>query len=454
MSNMKQRILVIDDNIELIYALRRTLEQEGYLVSTITEPTASIEPEVEATDLLIVDINLGKASGLDMLISLREQGYEQPVIIITAHATPHNVITATRHGAIDVLQKPFEVEQLVDAVKRSFPSSEGNSLNLAVDGQPVIGTSASMLKVCKTAGLASSNNLNVLLTGETGVGKEVIAKAIHQYSDRAKQRMVAINCSAIPESLLEAELFGYARGAFTGAARETPGKIEAAEGGTLFLDEIGDIPPPFQAKLLRFLEDQTFYRLGETRLKQADVRVVCATNRNLDEMVLNGSFRDDLYFRLSQLTIAIPPVRERKEDIKPLIELFIHQANSELGCRVHRIDAEVLKAAQVHHWPGNIRELKNVVFRAALSASNGVLSTLPYNSAQQASANAGIKECVDRYLEKEGTGSATELARIFEAALLSALARDLNGNKTYMCEALNISRNTLKVRLKEHGLDF
>lgn len=450
---MKQRILVIDDNVELAYALKRTLEQEGYLVNTVTDPGETIGLEVAQADLLIVDINLGQASGLDMLVSLREQGFEQPVIIITAHATPHNVITATRYGALDVLQKPFEVEQLVDAVKRSFPSTEGDSLTLAVDGQPVIGTSANMLEVCKAAGLASSNNLNVLLTGETGVGKEVIAKAIHQYSDRAKQRMVAINCSAIPESLLEAELFGYARGAFTGAAKETPGKIEAAEGGTLFLDEIGDIPAPFQAKLLRFLEDQTFYRLGETRLMQADVRVICATNRNLDEMVANGNFRDDLYFRLSQLTIAIPPLRERREDIKPLIELFIHQANDELGCRVHRIDAALISAAQNHHWPGNIRELKNAIFRAALSASNGVLSNLPSRNIYSASAGGNnIQECIDAYLDKQGVETAQELANEFEAALLRALARHFNNNKTHMCEALGISRNTLKVRLKEHGL--
>lgn len=453
---MRGTVLVVDDHHEVVYAVRRLLEAEGVSVLS-ADSVERAEPLVERADALILDIQLEDGSGLALLERLRAGGDETPAIVLSAHTFPDNVVEASKRGALQVLTKPIEGDSLLQAVEQALAQEvpPATDTTLSAEAHGVLGSSAAMMEVFQALGVAAANELNVLLTGETGVGKEVAAELIHRHSPRSEGPFVAINCTAMPEALLESELFGHASGAFTGASRASEGKVEAASGGTLFLDEIGDMPLAFQAKLLRFLEDKRFFRLGESTPRQADVRVIAATNRCLAGGG-DGEFRSDLYYRLAQLPIHIPPLRERLEDVPALIEAFLQSANREMGLDIHGITPEVRRQAQEHPWPGNIRELKNVVYRAAARRQRGVIdrldlepsgaeapATAPGAAAQDS--DAALDALIDQALRNG------ELPRLLSDLEQRAITRALayyGGNKSRVAEALGVSRNTLRARIQ------
>ena len=439
-------VLVIEDDRDARYALRRVLEEAGYSVFDVGDP--SQVKEVDGFDLLVLDLKLGRSSGLDFLRRLREEGKNIPVVVITAYANPENIISASRYGAIDILKKPFEKGDLLEVVERIINDPGVPQRIPASSENPIIGESKSMLEVFKKVGLAASTDMNVLLVGETGVGKDLLAKTIHENSGRKDFPFLAINCSAIPENLLEAELFGYKKGAFTGAIKDAKGKVELGEGGTLFLDEIGDMPYSLQAKLLRFLENKKFYRLGDEKEREANIRVISATNRDLRKMIEVGKFREDLYYRLSQIVIEIPPLRERKEDIPFLIDFFIGRANEEFGTEVQGLSDSALKEALDYEWKGNVRELKNLIYKVVLETRKGYVEKLPLVPSGEEKTEDLIDVCIRKLKEEEFRDFLPEVER----RLLGYLMERYEGNKSRVARVLGISRNTLKSKLKALGL--
>ena len=439
-------ILLIEDERNVRYALKRVLQEAGFSVIDVEDPKDV--SDLKDFNLLILDLKLKTTSGIDFLKDLRERGINLPVIVITAYANPENIISASRYGVIDILKKPFSKEELLELVNRLM-KEETPALKVEVDPQRVIvGESERMMEVFKKVGLAAATDMNVLLTGETGVGKDLLARIIHENSARKDHPFVAINCSAIPENLLEAELFGYRKGAFTGALRDTKGKIEAAEGGTLFLDEIGDMPYSLQSKILRFLETRSFYRLGDDRERKANVRIIAATNRDLSRMIGEGKFREDLYYRLSQIVIEVPPLRERREDIPKLIEFFINKANEEFGTEVRGVTEGALKEAMDYEWKGNVRELKNVVYKAVLETKSGYIESLNLSGPGKEDLEGLITRCVEITPEED----LKSLVLKVERKVLEHLMTKYRGNKSRVAQILGMSRNTLKTKLKKYGV--
>lgn len=446
----KGKVLVVDDQQQVIYALTRVLQGLGYEVLSASNKAEALSLLSQA-DVAIFDIRLDEESGLDLLAEVRSLGLQLPVVMLSAYVSPENLVMASRHGAVEILHKPAGVEEIAAALEEAFSKAApvvGKKLGQLSPEDAVIGTSAAMQEAYKTLGLAAGNNLSVLLTGETGVGKDVSARLIHTKSARSAGPFVAVNTTAIPINLFEAELFGYAAGAFTGANAATPGLIESAKGGTLFLDEIGDFPLAAQAKLLRFLEDQSFTRLGDATQRKADVRIIAATNQKLEQRIAAGEFREDLYFRLALIPIELPALRQRKEDLPALLEFFVQQANKELGLKIEGVSEEVLAQTQAHSWPGNIRELKNCVFRSAARQQSGWLTQLEIGTSTVS--EQGLEELIRQALAKN------ELAQFLDEVQKLALTQALDfyaGNKSQLAEVLGISRNTLRTRLKALGLD-
>ncbi len=450
---MRGRILVVDDHCEVIYAVRRLLEDRGIRVVS-AEGAEQAEALVPDVDALILDIELEDDNGLVLLERLREAGYEPPTVVLSAHTFPDNIVEASKGGALQVLPKPIEGESLLQAAEEALQRAASPPGGQAVkaEAHDVLGTSPAMMEVFKALGVAASNGLNLLLTGETGVGKEVAAELVHRHSSRAQGPFVAVNCTAVPEGLLEAELFGHASGAFTGASRAAEGKVEAAAGGTLFLDEIGDMPLSFQAKLLRFLEDKRFFRLGESVPRQADVRVITATNQRLTGGGASG-FRQDLYHRMAQISVHIPPLRERWQDIPGLIETFLASANRDMGLAIQGATLEVLEQARLHRWPGNVRELKNAVYRAAAKRQRGLIDSLDIEAQEEAASWQGAGEAgyaaVDTIIEEAlRKGRAQSLLTEWESRLVARALAYYGGNKSRVAEALGVSRNTLRAKIQ------
>jgi DNA-binding NtrC family response regulator len=449
---MPQTVLVLAQQTPMCRSIRRLLEGAGLCVlaaQTIEQALGCLD---QADAGIFEDRLKGGYSGIDLLEDLRAQGNPLPVVVISTHGTPDDVVMAARFGAVDVLCQPLDEQDLLSSTQQALTRARPCGPVCEQCGLPaVIGSSEQMLKVFKLLGLAASNDLNVLITGETGVGKEVAARIVHQHSARAAGPFVAINCTAIPENLLEAELFGYMRGAFTGATRDTRGKVEAAHGGTLFLDEIGDMPLAFQAKLLRFLDDKSFYRLGESTARSSDARIVAATNRSLSACVADSGFRSDLYYRLTQLPVTIPPLRERPEDIRQLIDCFIQEVNGDLGFAIEGLTVAAMSQALAHGWPGNIRELKNAVLQAAMHTRVGSIEkfALPETLAGNGNGETTLEEMINQAITQ---GNAHRLINRFEGDVLRNLLKNHHGNRTRVAEDLRMSRNTLRTKLREHGL--
>ncbi len=364
------KLLVIDDEPNIHYSIEQVLAGQGLelLGAESAEEALALCAE-HNPDVILLDIKLGQHSGLELFDQLRRQNPKSLVVFITGHGTSETAIEAMKRGAYEYLVKPLDAAQLQQVVAQALEIRRLMHVPAIVEeaDRPedapdrLIGSGPAMQMVCKQIGRVAPQDVNVLILGESGTGKELVARAIYQHSRRSGGPFLAINCAAIPESLLESELFGYERGAFTGADRRRIGKFEQCHGGTLFLDEVGDMAPGTQAKILRLLQEGHFQRLGGTESISADVRVIAATNQNLDALIEQGRFRKDLYYRLRGVTIHLPPLRERREDIPELAHYFLFRYNRQLGTSVQSISPEALEVLQRYDWPGNVRELQSVI---------------------------------------------------------------------------------------------
>src|SRR5215831_8527727 len=375
-------ILIVEDEAKMRRLLELNLSEEGYATHSVADAEGGLNHlRQETVDLVVTDLKLPGMSGLEFLQEVKRMDAMLPVILMTAFGTVETAVEAMKGGASDYVLKPFSMEELKLVIRKELDfhrlREENRSLREALgkryEFRNIIARSPRMQEVLATVGRAAQTNSTVLLGGESGVGKDLIARAIHENSRRSSGPFVKINCTAIPENLLESELFGYEKGAFTGATTSKPGKFELADKGTLFLDEIGDVPPGIQVKLLGVLQERQFERLGGTRRLKVDVRLIAATNRDLRAALEQGTFREDLYYRLNVIPINIPPLREHKEDIPYLVDYFMQRFAKDAGKPVTTITSSALKRLIEFHWPGNVRELENIIERAvALSAETTI----------------------------------------------------------------------------------
>ncbi|MDI6632380.1 MAG: sigma-54 dependent transcriptional regulator [Bacillota bacterium] len=454
------RVLVVDDEESVCQMLRDLLEAEGYAVLTALHASKALEylygkDEVNA---VLVDIRMPDIDGLEFFAQIRREGYTVPVIVMTAYGTTDTAIQAMKLGAFDYVLKPFNIEELLLTVQKAVEvdhmARELTALRRELAGkapgkeiEELIGRSAAMHEVYKQIGKFADTDYTILIVGETGTGKELVAGAVHRNSKRRDGPFVRINCAAIPENLLESELFGYEKGAFTGASSRKLGKFELAHGGTLFLDEISEIPLAMQAKLLRVLQEKEFDRVGGIKPIKVDTRIIAATNRDLGEMVCEGSFRADLYYRLNVITIRMPPLRERKEDIGLLATHFIQQAAAKLNKPVQGISDEARELLEAYDWPGNVRELRNVCERAVVLTRSLLIvpEDLP------ATLQSGFEGEVTA--EKWTGQTLYEILSDVERSVILRALKKHNFNRTKTAQELGINRRTLYEKIKEHGLE-
>ncbi len=473
---MKKRILVVDDEESIRWVLGKSLEKTGYSVEYGGSGSEAIEKATsDSFSLIILDIKMPDLSGLDVLHEIRLRGVDIPVIIITAQNTVKNAIDAMKEGAYDYVAKPFDLDEVKITVERAIESYE-NSKKLELlratlkesteTHQGIVGKSPAMLKIYKTIGRIAEKDLTVLITGESGTGKELVARAIHFNSRRREERLVAVNIAAIPKQLLESELFGYEKGAFTGAVIKKQGRFEEANGGTLHLDEIGDMPIELQTKLLRILEEKRFYRLGGEKPVEVDVRVIASTNKNLEEEVEKGRFRKDLYYRLNAITIEIPPLRERKEDIPLLAEHFLEKYARELGSGEKTISEEAKEILLRYNWPGNVRELENTIKRVIVLSSDmmitpdTLLDAAPYLREERTKKGDAFEELmtakllnlINSFEEVPSGGIYDTVMRKVEKPLIEATLKAAKGNKKKAAAILGINRNTLSKKMDDLGI--
>jgi two-component system nitrogen regulation response regulator GlnG len=455
-------LLVIDDEASVCYSFRRVFGGEGVHVLTAGTGAEGVElVRRHAPDVVVLDLQLPDGSGLDFFRQIRELDPRRPVLFITAHGTTDTAIEAMKAGAFDYLVKPVNLERVSQLLARAFEAarlmSEPAVLPQDERGDRIVGRSPLMQETCKLIGRLAPQDVNVLILGESGAGKELVARALYQHSRRSDKPFLAINCAALPETLLESELFGHEQGAFTGAVRRRIGKFEQCDGGTLFLDEIGDMSPALQAKMLRVLQDQRFERVGGNETRQADVRVLAATNRDLETEVAAGRYRKDLYYRLKGVTVRVPALRERPEDVAELAHYFLFRINRELGRDLRAIAPEALELLQAYPWPGNVRELQGVLKQAMLQASGPVLLVdfLPPELRQAAPVRpaGGELEALIEEALREAPGHVYErVIAAVERVLLPRVLRQTHGHQARASELLGLNRATLRTRLRALGL--
>src|SRR5499433_1631998 len=472
-----EKIMIVDDERLVRWSLRQKCEEWGYTVieADSGEPGLKLAQR-ESPDLVLLDVRMPDLTGIEVLDQLKKNGDARAVIMITADPQLDDVKAALKLGAYDFVGKPLDFDELHVAIRNALEATSLRSEVQSLRGEVrrragyhnVVSVSPKMTELMNfVRKVAASEATTILIQGESGTGKDLIAKAIHYESARAEKPFVAINCSAIPETLMEAELFGHERGAFTDAKQMKKGLFEMADGGTLFLDEIGELSPLLQAKLLRVLEDQVIRRVGGVRDMQVDVRVIAASNRDLERAVREGTFRQDLYYRLAIIAIFIPPLRERTEDILPLVDFFIDWYNRKFKKSVRGISAETRRLLLAHNWPGNVRELKNSIERAMILEDEPILRPvyLPFAvghaarggltafEASSAPAADGGKQLPNGrvlprlYIPEEGT-SLEEVER----AMVELAMRQANNNQTQAARLLNISRDALRYKLKKFEL--
>lgn len=440
-------ILIIDDDKSLCYSVKRTLESE-YIVHTANDSGEAFEYLRSGNaDLILLDYRLGEENGIDVLSRLKKTYKDIPVIMLTAFGTNDTVVKSISIGAADFLVKPVSRDELFNSVKKYVRSPVSCKNPVFIDykggGDDFIGSSSKVRDIMKLVATVAAADYPVLITGESGVGKELVAKMIHKYSKRGSGPLVALNCAAIPEQLLESELFGYMKGAFTGADKTKAGKLEAADGGTMVLDEIGDLPIELQAKLLRVLQDGMYEKLGDTKSVKADVRVVAITNKDLKRMVENGEFRGDLYWRLNVSDIRIPPLWERVEDIKPLTVYFIYGSALELGKEIECIESEAVEILKRHSWTGNVRELRNAVRKAVMLSSSKCLTVEDFKF---------LTESSDTITQTEPHATLDEAVSAVEKEAIRKALENNNGNQSATARELDITRVTLSQKMKKYNL--
>ena len=449
-------LLIVEDEAKMRRLLELNLTEERYSVLPAADAEEALNTlRQEKIDLVLTDLKLPGMNGLEFLQTVKRTHSNLPVVVMTAFGTVETAVEAMKLGASDYVLKPFGMEEIKLILRKALDvhrlREENRSLREAL-GQRyqfsnIIAYSPKMQEVLATVERVAPTNSTVLLGGESGVGKDLIARAIHQHSRRSSEAFVKVNCTAIPENLLESELFGYEKGAFTGANNTKPGRFELADKGTIFLDEIGDVPGSIQVKLLHVLQDRQFERLGGTKTLKVDVRVVAATNQDLRAALEQGTFRQDLYYRLNVVPISIPPLRERKEEIPYLVDYFIARFANESGKPLSGITPAALKLLMEFHWPGNVRELENIIERAvALSAGSVIdisdirLDISPSSSNQSAAAGAVPFPPEGMTLEQ------------FEDEIIRESLRRANGNKSQAARLLGLSRNALRYRLAKLGV--
>jgi two-component system response regulator AtoC len=447
-----QKILVIDDEKGIRETLSLILGMEGYDVETTGNAADGLSrmDSGEAYDFIICDIRLPGMGGIEFLKEALEREAPAVIIMISAYGTMENSIEAIKAGAADYINKPINSEELILRMRMAEERQKLKVRNdylereLGIAGEPgeIIYSSAKMDEVIELSRKASQFKTTVLITGESGTGKELVAKAIHSGSPRKDSPFVAVNCAAIPEALIESELFGYAKGAFTGADGARRGLIEEAGGGTLFLDEIGELPMQLQPKLLRVLQESEIRRLGDTKVIKVDVRVIGATSRDLEQDVADGRFRNDLFYRLNVFPVKIPPLRERKEDIPGLVAHFIAKYGRHVNRRVREATPEVIAELSTYDWPGNVRELENVVERAIILSDSEYITRIEKVTGESGP-GAAIKDWIGRV-------SFNEAKQEIERAYIERALTETGGNRTRAAKVLGISRRSLLYKLKEH----
>jgi two-component system nitrogen regulation response regulator GlnG len=465
-------ILVADDEESIRWVLERACAQHGHeVVAVASGNDALARLRDRPFDVALVDIKMPDLSGLDVLSRAREEQIDTLFIIMTAQNTMANAIEATKRGAYDYLTKPFDLDQVAHLVARAMElrrltrDLERLRGELQHRKELVIGRTPAMQDVYKVIGRVAPTDATVLVLGETGTGKELVAKTVHYHSSRSGP-FVALNCSAIPSELLESELFGYERGAFTGAVERRIGKFEMAAGGTLFLDEIADMPLALQAKLLRVLQEREFSRVGGRETIRADVRIIAATNQDLEGAVRAGRFREDLFFRLNVVRVALPPLRDRRGDIPELIDFFLDKINRDLGTAIVGVSDEARDVLVRHSWPGNVRELENALLRAAVLAGGRTIVPEDLALAGQPRQPSGdvlpLEDAVRRRLTEllatDGAAAPSDLHALLIAAverpLIEVVMERAGGNQVKAAEMLGINRNTLRKKITDLGIEI
>jgi DNA-binding NtrC family response regulator len=445
-------ILVVDDDPNVCKILKGLLEHAGYAVLTAYEGDKALaiigEREV---DLVVTDLKMPGTSGMDLLTLCHERKAAVPVIVMTAYGTIEAAVASMRKGAYDFITKPFDENELLAVIHKALAESRKNRelITAYFDKDhdfslQFIGRTTAIEKILQTIQKIAPTDVTVLISGETGVGKELVARQIHMSSRRRDHPFIKVNCAALPEALLESELFGHEKGAFTGAVSSKPGRFELAHQGTIFLDEIGDLPLHLQTKLLTVLQDKSFERVGGVKTIKVDIRIVAATNRDLSEAVQAGTFRSDLFYRLNVVPIYIPPIRDRKEDLIPLVDHFVTKFATKYRRTVTHIAPEVIAVFGSYDWPGNIRELENVLERIMVMSEDDILGLdllpMEISGTTLTPGPSGLKE------KLESISSITEKQMIIDAL------NQANQNRTRAAKLLGISRRTLQHKIKEYGL--
>jgi two-component system nitrogen regulation response regulator GlnG len=460
-------LLIVDDETSILLAFRRAFGSAGDVLTAETGAEGLELARQHRPDVVVLDIYLPDFSGLEMLRRLRELDARCLVVFITGRSTTDTAIEAMKLGAYEYLLKPLELSQLRQVVERALAISRLMHVPAVVAAaepvderaDAVVGRCPAMQEVYKAIGRVAAQDVPVLITGESGTGKELIARALYQHSRRAQSPFLAINCAAIPETLLESELFGHEKGAFTGADRKRIGKFEQCSGGTLFLDEVGDMTPLTQSKVLRLLHEQRFERLGGNETIHTDVRLLAATNQNLEAAVAEGRFRQDLYYRLGVFTIHLPPLRARDDDLAQLVQYYVRRFSRELGKDVQGVAPATLEVLRRYPWPGNVRELQSVLKQALLQAAGPVLLpeflpplhlVEPHTDA--APQEAALESFIDAQLQAGTTDLYAEVLRRVDRLLVTRVLQYTNGNQLQAAKLLGITRGSLRTKVRDLGI--
>ena len=470
-------ILVIDDEASILHAFRRGFGPPNYAILTASSSAEAVEALKTCTpDVIVLDVHLPDADGLTTFHKLRAADQRRPIVLITGHGTSDLAIEAIKHGAFDYLTKPLELAELRSVVEQAAHAARLMSVKAVMaevepgtdEADALIGRCPAMQGVYKSVGRVAATDATALILGESGTGKELVARAVYQHSKRANKPFLAINCAAIPEALLESELFGHEKGAFTSADRKRIGKFEQCTGGTIFLDEVGDMSPLLQTKVLRLLQEQVFERVGGTETVRTDVRLIAATNANLEALVERGRFRTDLYFRLNVFSIKLPPLRDRPGDVELLAEHYVRRFARELGKPGLRLDADVVPVLERYPWPGNVRELQSVLKQAILYCRTSVLTAtdLPAGVALPRELAAGVggpgvgephfawEEFVRTRIASGTDNLYAEGLTVMEREVLMRVLQHTGGNQVQSARILGITRGTLRNKIRSLNISI
>ncbi|HSN15205.1 MAG TPA: sigma-54 dependent transcriptional regulator [Anaeromyxobacteraceae bacterium] len=459
-------VLIVDDENNIRRVLAAMLKREGYEVTAAAdgEQALAVLQKVPIS-VVVTDLVMPRVDGMELLKRVAADLPDIPVIMITAHGSVDSAVAALKAGAFDYITKPFDQEELKKVIEKAARAHDLERQNVhapvEASGSPLVGESPAMKAIHEMVARVADSPSTILITGESGTGKGLIAQELHRRSSRREKALIKVNCAAIPKDLVESELFGYEKGAFTGAVGSKPGRFELADGGTLFLDEIGEIPVEIQVKLLRALQESEFERVGGVRTLRVDVRLIAATNRDLKALIAEGRFREDLFYRLAVVPMELPPLRERRADIPVLVAHFIEKFNLRLGKHVESVDPEAMQILQAYGWPGNIRELENLMERSVLFADGPVVEAaqLPDSLREQAPAAAPMPIAPVGPLGAIASPAGASMKEIvrqaqaeLERELIARALEETGGNVTRAAKRLQISRKSLQVKMKDLGL--